>query len=325
MVRILLRHPGIELTAVTSRQQAGQRLDTVYGLGPGVTELTFADTAATELAPLADVFFLALPHGLAPEFALPLREAGRQVFDLSADFRLKNPALYQEFYGVAHPAPDLLAESVYGLPELNRTALATADLVACPGCYPTSIQLALAPALSLEWIDPQAIVINSLSGVSGAGRKADLALLFCECAESAKAYSFPLHRHHPEIEQELSRLAGQSLTVAFTPHLIPIVRGMLSTISAPWVGPDLSDAELAERAAEFYDGCPFIQVLPPPLAPEIRKVARTNRCDLAFRRDRRTGRLLALSAIDNLGKGAAGQAVQAFNLRAGYPETFGLV
>ncbi len=325
LVRILLRHPGVDLTAVTSRQQAGQRLDSFYGLNPGSTHLTFTDTPITDLATCAEVFFLALPHGLAPEFAAPLRAAHRRVFDLSADFRLKNPALYQEFYGAPHPAPELLTESVYGLPELNRNALATADLIACPGCYPTSIQLALAPAITLGWINPTAIVINSLSGVSGAGRKADLPLLFCECAESAKPYSFPTHRHHPEIEQELSRLAGRPLTVAFTPHLIPVVRGMLSTISAPWIGPDLSDADLAHAAADFYQGCPFINVLPPPAAPEIKKVARTNRCDLTYRRDRRTGRLLALSAIDNLGKGAAAQAVQAFNLRSGFPETCGLV
>lgn len=325
LLRILLRHPGVHLTAVTSRQQAGQRLDSFYGLNPGMTNLTFTDAPLADLLNRADVFFLALPHGLAPEFAQPLHSAGKLIFDLSADFRLNDPALYQQFYGAPHPAPQLLAASVYGLPELHRHEFPSANLIACPGCYPTSIQLALAPALTHAWIDPTAIVINSLSGVSGAGRKADLPLLFCECAESAKAYSFPTHRHHPEIEQELSRLAGRPLTVSFTPHLIPITRGMLSTISAPWTGPDLSDNDLASIAADFYRDCPFIQVLPPPAAPEIKKVTRTNRCDLTFRRDRRTGRLLAISTIDNLGKGAAGQAVQAFNLRCGFPETTALV
>jgi N-acetyl-gamma-glutamyl-phosphate reductase len=325
LIRILLDHPHVTLSAVTSRQQAGERLEDVYGLPKGVTDLVFVNPTLAELPGLADVFFLALPHGLASEFAEPLRRAGKIVLDLSADFRLKDPALYEEFYHAAHPAPDLLTESVYGLPELHGAAVKSADLIACPGCYPTSILLALAPALTHGWVDPRQIVINSMSGVSGAGRKADLSLLFSECDSNVKAYSFPIHRHHPEIEQEISNLAGQPIVVSFTPHLVPLVRGMLSTISAPLAGAPESDEDLAKQAGAFYEASPFVKVLSPGNVPEVKNVAGTNRCDLAYRNDRRAGRLVIVSVIDNLGKGAAGQAVQAFNLRLGFSETSGLL
>jgi N-acetyl-gamma-glutamyl-phosphate reductase len=325
LLTILLRHPAVDLRKVTSRQQAGSTLGSYYGFtGPGAG-LKFEDIAPAALVGEADVFFLALPHGVAAEYAAPLVQAGKTVFDLSADFRLKDLASYKEFYHHDHPAPDLAALSVYGIPELYRKPLASASLVACPGCYPTSVILGLAPALRNGLIDAQQIVVTSLSGVSGAGRKADIALTYSEVNENMKAYSVPVHRHLPEIEQELSALAGAPLLISFTPHLVPLTRGMISTISAPLKDRSLSEEKARELFGEFYKGEPFVNVLPKGELPEARRVARTNRCDIAVRVDKRTGRLVIISALDNLGKGAAGQAVQAFNVRFGLPETAGLV
>jgi N-acetyl-gamma-glutamyl-phosphate reductase len=252
-----------------------------------------------------------------------LRKAGLQVVDLSADFRLKSADVFAEFYGEKHPAPELLAESVYALPEIcGNTALKGAGLLACPGCYPTSILVPLVPLLRRKLIDPESIVINSLSGVSGAGRKADVALLFAECNESLRAYGAPKHRHLSEIEQELSAAAGGNVTVSFTPHLVPVTRGMISTIVVkPAKGADAKAVEKAWR--EDYEGRSFVRIV--PHLPDSKHVTNTNFIDIAVREDARTGRLLLFSAIDNLGKGAAAQAVQAFNISQGWDEITGLV
>ena len=328
LVRCLLRHPSVQLTRVTSRALTGTPLADYYGLPKsslaGSTDLLFSDVSLPELIASADAFFLALPHGLAAEYAVPLIEAGKVVLDLSADFRLKDPTIYKEFYHHDHPAPQLLPQAVYGLPELHHAEIKTTQLVACPGCYPTSILLGLAPALKFGWIDPHQIVINSLSGVSGAGRKADIPLLFAECDENTKAYSVPVHRHHSEIEQELSLLAGGTIRVSFTPHLIPLLRGMLSTISAPLHQGFSDEKALVAAASEFYMESPFVKVLPAGQLPESKRVMRTNRCDIGMRVDSRNGRLVIVSVIDNLGKGAAGQALQAFNIRFGFAEDRGL-
>lgn len=328
LVRILLRHPSVQLTKVTSRAQAGVPLSDYYGLpkspSSGSTELAFSDVSLPDLIASADVFFLALPHGLAAEYAVPLIDAGKVVLDLSADFRVKDPAVYKEFYHHDHPALQLLPKAVYGQPELHREEIRKTQLIACPGCYPTSILLGLAPALKHGWIDARQIVINSLSGVSGAGRKADIPLLFAECDENLKAYSVPVHRHHSEIEQELSLLAGETIRVAFTPHLVPVMRGMHSTISVPLKEGFSDEKALVAAAAEFYKESPFVKVLPAGQLPESKRVMRTNRCDMGLRVDHRNGRLVIFTVIDNLGKGAAGQAVQAFNLRFGFAEETGL-
>jgi N-acetyl-gamma-glutamyl-phosphate reductase len=323
LVRLLASHPGVSLVALTSRQAAGQAVrDLVPGLPKSFT-LRFEDLTPTQVVERADVAFLALPHGVSAEYAVPLRMAGKTVIDLSADFRLKDPAVYQEFYAHAHPAPALLAESVYALPELHRKELKTSDLIASPGCYPTSILLALVPALKAGWIDPTTIVINSLSGVSGAGKKAEISLLYGEVNESMRAYSVPKHRHLSEIEQELSLAAGKKVTVTFVPHLVPITRGMLTTISATLVSP-LTREEAEVFYQQTYADEPFVDVKTGDALPEVRNIARTNRVEVALRIDTRTNRLLLFSALDNLGKGAAGQAVQAFNVRFNYPETTGL-
>jgi len=323
LLRVLLRHPNIALESVTSRQQAGQSVARLLGPSVPPTALLFENLDPAEVAERAEVFFLALPHGVAAEYAVPLLQAGKIVFDLSADFRLKDAAVYLEYYKQEHPAPELLARSVYGLPELYRDALKQAQLVACPGCYPTSTILGLAPALKHGLLQLNSIVVNSLSGISGAGKKADTLYSFCERDENLTPYSVPSHRHIPEIEQELSRLAGQPVVISFTPHLVPLSRGMLTTTVASLLRP-VPAAEIQNIYESHYQGERFVSVLPPDQLPETKRVLRTNTCEVAVRCDARTGRLLMFSAQDNLGKGAATQAVQAFNARFGFSESTGI-
>jgi N-acetyl-gamma-glutamyl-phosphate reductase len=271
----------------------------------------------------AKIAFLALPHGLAAEYAKPLLDAGLRVIDLSADFRIKDGEVYAEFYGEKHPAPELLAESVYGMPELYRESIRPARLVASPGCYPTSIILPLHPLLKQRLIDPASIVITSLSGVSGAGRKAEVAYLYAECNENARAYGVPKHRHLAEIEQELGFAAGEKVTVNFTPHLIPLNRGILTTIYASPVQGIWADEIFGALTGAYRDEI-FVRLQGDKAAPEIKNVVHTNFIDIAWRHDPRTGRIILLSAEDNLVKGAAGQAVQCLNVMCGWPEAAAL-
>jgi N-acetyl-gamma-glutamyl-phosphate reductase len=334
LVRLLLGHPAVKLTAVTSRQYAGQPLTQVFprfAALPKARDISFVEPAVEHLAREADIVFLALPHGVAAEFAQPLLAAGRRVIDLSADFRLRDAAVYKDFYGHDHPAPQLLAQAVYALPEVYRDAIRGAQLIACPGCYPTSILLPLIPLLRAGLVSPQGIIANSLSGVSGAGRKAELDYLFCECNESVRAYGIPKHRHLSEIEQELSRAAGQPVTIQFTPHLIPVNRGILTTLYlTPTTSAQGAEAaaalnrRVAECYAQAYAHEPFVRRLEGKALPDTKQVTGTNFLDLAWRVDPRTGRLLVISAEDNLVKGASGQAVQAMNIACGFPETTGL-
>lgn len=329
LVRLLLRHPGVDLAAVTSRSEAGKALTEVmprFRGWPGAEAIRFIPSEAGAIAATgAEFAFLALPHGLAAEFAGPLLAAGLRVIDLSADFRLRDAAVYAEFYGHAHPAPELLGEAVYGMPELHRKMIAQARLVAAPGCYPTSIILPLVPLLRRGLVDPASLIANSLSGASGAGRKADISLLFAECNESVHAYGVPKHRHLSEIEQELSAAAGAALRISFTPHLLPVTRGILTTLYAtPAPGADF--AQVGEALRQDWGGEPFLRLLGEKGAlPRLSEVTGTNFLDLAWRRDPRTNRWLLFSAEDNLVKGAAGQAVQSFNLMTGQTETTGLL
>ena len=326
LVRVLLAHPQVELVAATSRQEAGKPLGRVFPRFAGVpgAGLAFTEPDPDAIAASgAAVAFLALPHGVAAEIARALLDRGVRVIDLSADFRLREAAVYQEFYEHAHPAPELLREAVYGLPEVRGAAIRAARLVASPGCYPTSILLPLLPLLRDDLLDPATIVANSLSGVSGAGRKADLSLLFCECNESVRAYGLPKHRHLSEIEQELSLAAGHPVTITFIPHLIPVNAGILTTTTAmlrPGVAPDAVGTALDAA----YAACPFVRLLGRGACPDTKHVTRSNFIDIGWQHDPRTGRLLLLSAEDNLGKGAGGQAVQSFNLMFGLSETAGL-
>jgi len=261
LLRILSRHPAVQVTVVTSRQLAGQSVKKLSGVGTGLHGLTFENLGPAEVSDRADIFFLALPHGVAAEYALPLLQAGKKVIDLSADFRLRDAEVYREFYHADHPAPDYLAQAVYALPELHRDDFGKFDLFACPGCYPTSINLPLAPLLEAGLIDSDGIVINSLSGVSGAGKKSDLIYSFCERDNNATAYGWPKHRHLSEMEQELSARAGKKVVLTFTPHLLPVVRGMLSTISAP-LNSEVTEEEARELLQSKYADEIFVDVLP---------------------------------------------------------------
>lgn len=335
LVRLLLSHPHAQLSAVTSRQSAGKTLAQIFprfASHPVSRSLRFSEPNSELLAKQAELVFLALPHGVAAEYAVPLLEQGCRVVDLSADFRLRSAEIYKEFYLHDHPAPDLLPQAVYGLPEVYRNEIRSAMLVASPGCYPTSILLPLIPLLRGRVIKPGGIIADSLSGVSGAGRKAELDYLFVECNESVRAYGLPKHRHLSEIEEQLSMAAGSKVMIQFTPHLIPVNRGILTTLYL-----ELEDsfsggaaaADLTEKIAACYSAAyenePFIRLLDGKALPDTKNVTGTNSVEIAWRIDPRTERLIVLCAEDNLVKGASGQAVQSMNLMCGFPETAGLI
>ena len=326
LLRLLLVHPSVELVAATSRQEAGKSLASVFPRfrGAAGAELHFIEPDPDAIAATgAVVAFLALPHGVAAEIARASLERGVKVIDLSADFRLRDAGVYEEFYGHAHPAPDLLDEAVYGLPEVRAEEIKGARLIAAPGCYPTSILLPLLPLLRAGLLDASTIVANSMSGVSGAGRKADLTLLFCECNESVRAYGVPKHRHLSEIEQELSIAAAEKVTITFIPHLIPVNSGIVTTTTAR-LREGMDAAEVGEALEAAYAGEPFVRLLGRGGCADTKNVTRTNFIDIGWQFDARTGRVILMSAEDNLGKGAGGQAVQAFNLLFGLDATAGL-
>lgn len=326
LLRLLLTHPNTELVAVTSRQEAGKSIGELFPRfqGAEAASLAFIEPDPDAIAATgAQAAFLALPHGVAAEIATALLERGLRVIDLSADFRLNDAAIYEEFYGHAHPAPELLENAVYGLPEVRAEEIAKANLVASPGCYPTSIILPLLPLLKNQLIDPTTIVANSMSGVSGAGRKASIPILYCECNESARAYGVPKHRHLSEIEQELSIAAGDAVTISFIPHLIPVNSGIATTTTAKLT--DHATPEAIEKALQgAYHDASFIRLLGQGGCPDTKNVTKTNFVDIGWHHDTRTNRIILLSAEDNLGKGAGGQAIQSFNLMFGLDEMAGL-
>ncbi len=322
---LLDRHPSAEVTAVFSRQHEGK---TVGEVMPRFSGLKIASLVFTEAEPAkvaacdAGIVFLALPHGVAAEYAVALLKAHKIVIDLSADFRLNEAEVYADYYGGTHPAPELLRGAIYAIPELSREAIKSSPLIACAGCYPTSIQLPLVPLFKRGLLDSSGIVVSSASGVSGAGRKASIDYLYAECNENMRAYGLPRHRHISEVEQQLSLAAGAKMAITFIPHLAPMNRGIHSTIVAtPTAGKRAS--ELREILRETYATEPFVRMTETP--PETKHVAGTNFCDIALFDEPRTGRIVILSVIDNLVKGAAGQAVQCFNIRAGLLETEGLM
>jgi N-acetyl-gamma-glutamyl-phosphate reductase len=325
LVRLLSDHPRVRLTAVTSRGLAGKRVTDVFPhLINHINGLTFSPPDMETLARESDCVFLATPHGVSAELAATLLGRNRDliVIDLSADFRLKDPAAYAEWYGHPHPHPELLSQAVYGLPEIEGAHIRGARLIANPGCYPTSVVLAVAPLLQGGLTDLGSIIADSKSGVTGAGREPTMGTHFPEVNESLKAYGVTKHRHTPEMEQEMSSIAHHAMIINFTPHLLPINRGILSTIYAT-NAKDLSKKELLNAYHEFYQAAPFVRVYDTGL-PEIRNVRGSNFCDIGLEVDPRTKRIVLVSAIDNLIKGAAGQAVQNMNLAFGFPETEGL-
>jgi N-acetyl-gamma-glutamyl-phosphate reductase len=325
LVKILLRHPRVKLTVATSEQSSGQPLAAIFPHLRGLVEIVTASADPETLARECDVVFTALPHGVPMKIAPAVLAAGKKLIDLGADFRLRDASVYESWYKVAHTAADLLPGAVYGLPELNRSRItAGVNLVANPGCYPTSCALAAAPLLRAGVVDPRSIIFDSKSGVSGAGRGAKVANLYGEVAENFSAYGIAgTHRHTPEIEQTLSDLTGQPVLVSFTPHLVPMTRGILTTAYFQ-LTQDLSTEQVLDLFRAAYEGEPFVRVRPAGELPQTKHVAGSNFCDIGAQVDRRTGRVLVIAVIDNLVKGAAGQAVQNMNLLAGFPETLGL-
>lgn len=326
LLRLLSVHPKVQLTAVTSERLAGEPLHRVFPHLRGLSQLVFEEVNPERLAAEADLVFLALPH-MESQRAVPvLRGHGRKVIDLSADYRLRDASLYTTWYKAPHVDAAGLAEAVYGLPELHRKAITGASLIASPGCYPMGAILATAPLLKSGLGRVEGIVIDGKSGVTGAGaqgRKADPMYLYTEQNENVLAYGIATHRHTPEIEQELSALAGRPVVVSFTPHLLPLNRGLFTTASVP-LAKSAATADLAALYREFYAGEPFVRVLGEGERPTTRHVVGSNLCDVTVVADPRTSRAVCLSALDNLGKGGSANGIQSLNIMMGWDERTGL-
>jgi N-acetyl-gamma-glutamyl-phosphate reductase len=321
LVRLLLKHPNVEIAAVSSVSFEGKQLDEVYPALRKICGLECGD--ADEVVSACDVVFAALPHGLSQDIAYRCVNLGKKFIDLGADFRLENPEEYEKWYACEYRYPELHEKAVYGIPELFRDEIKGKSLVANPGCYPTSAALGLAPALRAGIIEPEGIVIDSKSGVTGAGRKPTQGTHFPECNEAFSAYKVAEHRHTPEIEQTLSRISGDKASVTFVPHLLPVNRGILSTMYAK-LNKEITAAQVREMYREAYDGEYFVRVLPEGAGADIKNVKCSNYCDIQVYVDEHTKTLIVTSAIDNMVKGASGQAVQNMNLLFGFEETAGI-
>ncbi|MDD5557345.1 MAG: N-acetyl-gamma-glutamyl-phosphate reductase [bacterium] len=324
LLDILIGHPRVAVTSLTAKLDAPVPVGTELPRFAGRVDLPCTPLDPDEVCEKADVVFLSLPHGVSMAYAETFLSRGKKVIDLSADFRFGDRALYERWYGIPHRAAGRLGEAVYGLPELHEAEIRGTSLVANPGCYPTGAILAVAPLLARGAAGAEGIVIDSKSGVTGAGRRASLALSFGECHESFRAYKIGSHQHTPEIEAELGRVAGRPVTVLFAPHLVPMNRGILTTA---YLAPRsaISTDDLLDLYREFYAAAPFVRVMDGGALPDTKNVLGLNYCDLSVVADERAGRIVAVSAIDNLVKGAAGQAVQNMNLVCGFPQTDGLV
>lgn len=318
LMRLLAAHPRVELVTVTSRGNAGMPVAEMFPGLRGIVDLTFSDPDISELAE-CDIVFFATPHGTAMQAVPELLERGVRVIDLGPDFRLKDADEWSQWYKQEHACPELLADAVYGLPELHRAAIREARLVANPGCYPTCVLLGLLPLLERGLIDTRRLIVDAKSGVSGAGRQAQVRTLFCEAGENFSAYGLPGHRHHPEISQLMAEIAGEPVGLIFVPHLMPLVRGMEATI---YVDLDKTDVDLQALYERRYASETFVDVMPPGSTPDTKSVQGTNLCRLAVHQTDDT--VIILSVIDNLTKGASGQAVQNMNLMFGMTETLGL-
>lgn len=319
LLRLLSRHPEVEVVMVTSRKEAGTRVDAMFPSLRGHLDLSFSEPDIDALA-ACDVVFTATPHGAAMALAGPLLERGVRIIDLSADFRIRDTAVFEQWYGLPHSEPAWLKQAVYGLPEINRAALAGAQLVACPGCYPTAVQLGFAPLLRAGLVDADDLIADCKSGVSGAGKELRLGSLFVEANDSFKAYASGGHRHLPEIRQGLADVAGAPVGLTFLPHLVPMNRGIHASLYARLTG----EADLQALFESAYANEPFVDVMPAGSHPETRWVRGSNLCRLAVTRAPDSDRVIVLSVIDNLTKGAAGQAVQCFNIAFGLDERLGL-
>ena len=319
LLRLLSQHPGVEISAITSRKEAGMPVADMFPSLRGRVGLAFS---TPEDAPLkrCDVVFFATPNGVAMQQARELLDAGVRVIDLAADFRIQDIAQWQRWYGMEHACPDLVAEAVYGLPEVNRDRIRTARLIANPGCYPTAVQLGFLPLIEAGVVDTSWLVADCKSGVSGAGRKAETPFLFAEATDSFKAYAVPGHRHWPEIRQGLTRLAGHEVGLTFVPHLTPMIRGIHATLYARLT----REVDVQALFEQRYAAEPFVDVLPAKAHPETRSVRASNLCRIAVHRPQGGDTVVVLSVIDNLVKGASGQAVQNMNIAFGLEESAGL-
>ena len=319
LIQILLRHPDVRISAITSRRDAGKPIHEVHSGLYGRLDLKFEDLSAAELVERAELVFCCVPHGASMAVVPELLANGLRVIDLSADYRLSDPGVYEQWYGQVHTDPTRLGETVYGLPELFRDSIPGRDLIANPGCYTSTSILALAPLIAGGFIEPTGIVIDAKSGATGAGRALKLNTLFAECNESFAAYAVGTHRHQPEIEQVLSALGGKPVDVLFTPHLVPMDRGIFATIyTTP--AKEATAEEILGMMREYYARSNFVRVV--DHLPKTKDVSGTNYCDITVRKTK--GRLLVLSVLDNLIKGAAGVAVQNFNLMHGFDEATAL-
>ena len=320
LLRLLALHDEVEVALITSRAECGRRVDDLFANLRGHYELAFSNPDVKELA-ACDIVFFATPHNVAMHMVPELLAAGTRVIDLSADYRIRDAQLWSKWYGEPHASPELLASAVYGLPEINRSQIADAQLIACPGCYPTSVQLGFIPLLASGLVDPSRLIASSASGVSGAGRQANIDNLLSEVSDSFKAYAVAGHRHLPEIEQGLSDVAGTGVDLTFVPHLLPIIRGIHSTLFAQLLKPV---EDLQSLYESFYADEPFVDVLPAGMCPQTRTVKGSNRCQISIARPQDRDTVVVMVVEDNLVKGASGQAIQNMNIMLGLPETMGL-
>ncbi|MEM9257208.1 MAG: N-acetyl-gamma-glutamyl-phosphate reductase [Pseudomonadota bacterium] len=320
LLRLLATHADVEVTAITSRAEAGRRVDDLFPNLRGCYDLVFTNPAVEELGD-CDLVFFATPHNVAMQLVPELIQRGIRVIDLSADYRLRDAEVWTRWYGEPHASPDLLSSAVYGLPEVNRASVSTAQLVACPGCYPTAVQLGWIPLLETGLVDPGQLIASAASGVSGAGRQAKVDTLLAEASDSFKAYGVSGHRHLPEIEQGLSDVAGASVSVTFVAHLVPMIRGINATLFANLLDDGVDVQAVYEKR---YADEPFVDVLPAGMLPQTRYVRGSNACQLAVTVPQDRSVVVVTSVIDNLVKGASGQALQCMNLMLGLPEQSGL-
>ncbi|MGB0845432.1 MAG: N-acetyl-gamma-glutamyl-phosphate reductase [Thiolinea sp.] len=323
LLRLLVNHPGVEVAMVTSRANAGTRVDAMFPNLRGFLDLLFTEPDVDQLA-ACDLVFFATPNGVAMKSTQALVDAGTRVIDLAADFRIKNIDTWSQWYGMEHACPDLVAEAAYGLPELYREQVKTARIVANPGCYPTAVTLGLVPLLEAGLIDIDSIIADTKSGASGAGRGANVGTLLCEAGDSFKAYGVAGHRHQPEIAQTFSRIAGSEVDLTFVPHLLPMIRGIHATLYANLQAGANTEQDIQTLYEQRYQDEAFVDVMPAGSHPETRSVRGANICRIAIHRPQQGKRFVVLSVIDNLVKGAAGQAVQNMNIMFGLAENTGL-
>lgn len=323
LIEVLCGHPIVKITHLSAKIEEQQDISKIFCSLAGKIDLPCEPLKINEAIKQADIFFLALPHTVSMEIAAKILKADKKVIDLSADFRLKNAKIYQKWYIEKHKYPQLLAQAVYGLPELYRDKIKKADLIANPGCYPTAVILGLAPLAAGDYINQENIIIDAKSGLTGAGRKADVSLNFCEINENVKAYKINKHQHTGEIEQELTRLAGKKTSIIFVPHVVPINRGILATMYLKF-RKKISAGKIVNIYREFYRNEPFVRILDYECVPQVKDVYKTNYCFIGITVNEEDKTAVIVSVIDNLGKGAAHQAVQNMNLMCGFIETLGL-